>query len=251
MQPKGRCSKIQGKSICAKSCAPRRGVRETGLGIGCKGSSPDIGSQAGFLQSSCGSLSRTGASGAAGLLLQHIHCLAAGAAGGTTLGSTAVPLCALSRFDLGVWALPPFMEGFLHQRTQSSRCRLPGHSANDMQRNFTRNPFSCLPQTLQERLHRTQLSSELQLSSLCTSEYSLTASALAATSGSATWAPTGWLLGLSAASALVCLSHLVICRGPTHLLPPRLLPWKLLSMSSWKVSPVRNLVMRSRASQMG
>lgn len=33
--------------------------------------------------------------------------------------------------------------------------------------------------------------------------------------------------------------------------PLRLPPWKERSMSSWKVSPVRNLVMRSRASQMG
>ena len=42
------------------------------------------------------------------------------------------------------------------------------------------------------------------------------------------------------------------CYGQDRYLePPLLLPWKLFSMSSWKVFPVRNLVMRSRASQMG
>ena len=92
------------------------------------------------------SLSRAGASGAAGSLLKHTHCLAAGAAGGATLGSTAVPLCALSRFDLGVWALPPFMEGFLHPSTQCSRCFLTGHSTFEVQRGILIKCSSLLPQ---------------------------------------------------------------------------------------------------------
>ena len=70
----------------------------------------------------------------AGWLLRHTHCLAVGAAGGATLGSTAAPLCALSRLGLGAGALPPFTEGFLQQGTHCSRRRLPGHIASGMSR---------------------------------------------------------------------------------------------------------------------
>ena len=51
------------------------------------------------------------------------------------------------------------------------------------------------------------------------------------------------------------IMHQVLCvSGEDAHLDPRPLwlpPWKERSMSSWKVSPVRNLAMRSRASQMG
>ncbi len=50
--------------------------------------------------------------------------------------------------------------------------------------------------------------------------------------------------------AIITIQHAMHGQD-SHLEPPLLLPWKLFSMSSWKVFPVRNLAMRSRASQMG